>query len=229
MDGEHVRYLEEAGTWCQRIGERPFAGAPALFLDRDGVIVEEVNYLHRREDMRLIPGIADAIAAANQAGIPVIVVTNQSGIARGYFEWQQFAAIQATILEALAEGGAAVDLVLACGYHGDGQAPYRIAEHAWRKPNPGMLLHAQKLIGVDLASSYLVGDTITDLQAAQRAGLPGGALALTGHGALHADRHSGALEALKRDGFAVTVADDPASAVRQWLDRHGRQIDRAIM
>ena len=106
---------------------RPLQGAgkrPALFLDRDGAVVIEAHYLHKVEDVELIPGAAATIAAANKNGIPVIFVTNQAGIGYGYFGWPDFFAVQERILSDLAAEGAFVDAVYACPFHEKGKPPY---------------------------------------------------------------------------------------------------------
>ncbi|MBT5107077.1 MAG: HAD family hydrolase [Rhodospirillaceae bacterium] len=154
----------------------------ALILDRDGVIVEEVNYLHRVEHLQLIPGAAVTIAHANAKSIPVVIVTNQSGVGRGYYDWAAFAALQNELLKRLGEDGAIVNMVLACGYHKDALAPYRIDNHPWRKPGPGMLHSAAESLGFDLARSWLVGDSHSDINAARSAGLAGAVHVLSGHG-----------------------------------------------
>jgi D-glycero-D-manno-heptose 1,7-bisphosphate phosphatase len=92
--------LDDDGIWCQLLRPEQAAvlrGRAALFLDRDGVLVEEVGYLHRPEEVRLIPGAADLIAAANRAGLPVVLITNQAGIGRGYYGWAEFQATQERI------------------------------------------------------------------------------------------------------------------------------------
>ena len=128
--------IDDAGLWCQ-IGPAAGAGRPALFLDRDGVIVADTHFVGRAEDLRMIEGAASAIARCNALKIPVVVVTNQSGIARGYYDWDGFRAVQAGLSTALAAAGAHLDAVLACAYHAEGFAPLRVANHPWRKPNPG--------------------------------------------------------------------------------------------
>ena len=180
-------YVEEDGIWCQlaaREGEGAVvAGArPALFLDRDGVIVEEVEYLHRPDDVRFIPGAAEVIAAANRAAVPVIVVTNQSGIGRRLYGWADFAETQAHIVADLAARGARLDMVIACPFHVDGTPPYRHPAHPCRKPLPGMILRAGERLDLDLARSWIVGDLASDLAAGCAAGLAGGLHVLTGHG-----------------------------------------------
>jgi len=204
------------GIWCQvarpRAGPRAvevFRGRAALFLDRDGVIVEEVGYLHRPEDVRLVPGAAAAIAAANRAGVPVVAITNQSGIGRGHYGWPEFQETQERIAAALdLEAGAALDMVLACPYHPEGAPPFRHPAHPCRKPRPGMLLRAAERLGLDLAGSWIVGDRALDLEAGRAAGLAGGLHVLTGTGA-HERAEAGALAG---DGFRVLLAESLAAA-----------------
>ena len=210
-------FLRDPGTWRQRLGERDLSGRPALFLDRDGVIVEEVNYLHRIDDVRIFPGVAEAIATAHALDVAVVVVTNQAGIGRGYYSWEQFAEVQDHILEELGKAGAAVDLVLACAYHKDGLNELGAEDHAWRKPGPGMVLEAEKSLGIALGASHIIGDTLTDMQAGFRAGLPGGTLVLTGHGTRDRELHSAALQDLQRQGFALDYCDQPGVAIMRWL------------
>jgi D-glycero-D-manno-heptose 1,7-bisphosphate phosphatase len=158
--------LDADGVWCQ-VFERDLAGGrPALFLDRDGVIVEEVTYLHRAEDVRLMPGIARLIRAANRAGAPVIVVTNQSGVGRGLYGWDDFVAVQDMIALLLREAHARWDAVFA--------SPFPPGDYPMRKPNPGMLLAGAQAFDVDLSASWILGDRATDMEAGLRAGLSGG-------------------------------------------------------
>jgi len=153
-----------------------------VFLDRDGVIVEDTGYLHRVEDIRYIPGSLEAIARLNIARIPVIMVTNQAGIGRGYFGWPEFEAVQQRIEEDLAREGAWLDGVWACARHPNGSSPLAQADHPWRKPNPGMILDAASRLAIDLRSSWMVGDKLLDIEAACRAGLRGAVHVLTGYG-----------------------------------------------
>lgn len=178
-------------------------GGPALFLDRDGVVVEEVNYLHRPKDTRVLDGATELIAAANDLAIPVVIVSNQAGIGRGYYGWEDFTAVQHTIDAAIAP--AAIDAVFACPFHADGKPPYDVADHPDRKPNPGMLLRAERLLGVDLSQSWFVGDTAADVEAAARAGLAGAVHLLTGHG--EREREA-VLAAGRRDGFSLRCIED---------------------
>lgn len=167
--------LAEPGLWVERVGNRSFpAGRPALFLDRDGTINVDTGYPDDPAAMVLRADIAPVIEVANQRGIPVVVVTNQSGIARGYFDWDTFAEVNGRVLDLLGEQNALVDMVLACAYHEAGRGGLGIADHPMRKPNPGMLLEAGRRLGVDLKRSLIVGDKQADMQAGQRAGLKHG-------------------------------------------------------
>ncbi|TPJ74127.1 HAD family hydrolase [Mesorhizobium sp. B2-6-2] len=167
--------LAEPGLWVERVGDRTFpAGRPALFLDRDGTINVDTGYPDDPVAMELRDGIAPVIEAANVHGIPVVVVTNQSGIARGYFGWDAFARVNGRVLELLAEKKAFVDMVLACAYHEAGRGALAVADHPMRKPNPGMLLEAGRRLGLDLNRSLIVGDKPADMEAGQRAGLARG-------------------------------------------------------
>jgi D-glycero-D-manno-heptose 1,7-bisphosphate phosphatase len=158
-------------------------GCPCLFLDRDGVIVEEVNYLHRIEDVRILPGAAELICAAHQHGWSVGLITNQGGIGRGYYDWTAFSAVHQEIVTQLGAGDAPFDFIAACAAHPE--APdvyYRVKSHSWRKPNTGMLQAAAAALDLDLKASALVGDHLNDLRAAARIGLPLLFHVRTGHG-----------------------------------------------
>ncbi len=174
---------EDQGLWRQRLDDAPpRPGRAALFLDRDGVIVEEINYLHRVEDMRLLPDAADIVRAANDLEIPAIMVTNQSGVGRGYYGWAEFESVQGALIARLAADGARLDMVLACAYHKDAQPPYDRPDHPWRKPRPGMLRAAADDLSLDLSRSWIIGDAASDIEAGRNAGLAGGLHVLTGHG-----------------------------------------------
>jgi D-glycero-D-manno-heptose 1,7-bisphosphate phosphatase len=209
--GPHV---DAEGVWCEvaeaaRAGT--FAGRPALFLDRDGVIVEEIAYLHRPEDVQVIAGAGEVIAAANRAGIPVVVVTNQSGIGRGYYGWREFAATQARIAGELAAFDAAWDMVVACPYHRHARPPYDRDDHPDRKPNPGMLRRAERRLGVALARSWIVGDRWLDMAAGRAAGAAGGLHVATGYGGDVEERHKAAAQAA--ESFAVDTGNSIADAL----------------
>jgi len=154
--------------------ELPALKRPALFLDRDGVINEEVNYLYRIEDFRWIEGARPVIREANDRGHAVIVVTNQAGVARGYYSEDDVHRLHSHIQAELKAEGAFIDAFYYCPYHADGTVEkYRIADHPDRKPNPGMILRAAHDHGIDLARSTLIGDQPGDMAAAQAAGVRG--------------------------------------------------------
>jgi D-glycero-D-manno-heptose 1,7-bisphosphate phosphatase len=143
---------------------------PAVFLDRDGVVIEDVHYLADPSQVRLLPGAAEAIARLNRLGIPVIVATNQAGVAHGLFPESSVAAVHRRLDELLAERHAHVDRYDYCPHHPAAEVrEYRVA-CACRKPRPGMLLRAAEECGIDLGRSYLVGDKLSDLEAGRRAG-----------------------------------------------------------
>ena len=154
---------------------------PAVFLDRDGVIIEDVHYLENTEQVRLTPGAGRAVARLNAAGLPVVVVTNQSGVARGYFPAERVGAVHRRLDQLLAEQGARVDRYYFCPHHPDGTvAAFRVACDC-RKPRPGMVHQAARDLGIDLNSSYLIGDKVSDLEAGAAAGCRT-LLVRTGHG-----------------------------------------------
>jgi D-glycero-D-manno-heptose 1,7-bisphosphate phosphatase len=150
--------------WFQR--EAVPCGRACLFLDRDGVLIEEVAYLHRPAEVRIAEGAAALIRAAHARGFVVGIVSNQSGIGRGRFGWDDFTAVQAEIVSQLDLGPMPFDFVAACGTHPEAIVPgLRILNHSWRKPQPGMLRMAAAAFAVDVAQSVLIGDHVTDLEA----------------------------------------------------------------
>lgn len=148
-------------------------GRPALFLDRDGVINRDHGFVSTWERFDPIEGIIDTVAAANAAGWPVVVVTNQSGIARGYFTEDDVAAFHARLRGWLAMNGAQLDAIYLCPYLPGAPLAAYDRDSEDRKPRPGMLLRAARDLTLDLARSYLIGDRETDVQAAQAAGATG--------------------------------------------------------
>lgn len=170
--------VRDDGIWAavRPSSEPRFAGGPALFLDRDGVINEDSGYVHRVEDFVLIDGAAGLIRGANACGIAVIIVTNQSGVGRGLYDWAAFEAFQTKLEEELAHAGAVIDAAFACPFHRDGVPPYNVDDHPARKPNPGMLLAGRDALSVDMKRSWMIGDRTGDIEAAARAGLEGGIL-----------------------------------------------------
>lgn len=207
------------GLWC-RIGPGEFAGSAALFVDRDGVLIEDTNYVGRPEDLHVLNGAAEAVARCNGLRIPVVVVTNQSGIARGLYGWDGFTAVQDALAAALAKSNAHFDAVLACAHHGDGDPPFDISSHPWRKPNPGMLLAAAERMKLDLSRSWMAGDRAGDLQAARAASLQGGVLISPDQ----PDSERDTSISVSDQDFIVGIAGSLALAV-DWLlsERHLRR------
>jgi D-glycero-D-manno-heptose 1,7-bisphosphate phosphatase len=198
-------HLRPDGNWFQPVDPLPGpAPRPTLFVDRDGTVIEQVHFLDDPGRVRLIPGAAATLAAMRAAGWRVVMVTNQSGIGRGRFGWDAFAAVQDEMLRQLAAAGAGLDLVAACPFH---------APHPWRKPAPGMILAAAEALPIDLARSRIVGDKAGDLEAGRAAGLPAGALVATGYGGREAD----AARAHATTGFGVHVWDALAAAPAHLL------------
>lgn len=168
-------HLEEVGLWVEvlaRVGGT--AGRPALFLDRDGTVNVDTGYPRTADEIVLLPDILPVIRAANAAGVPAVIVSNQSGVARGLLDWHDFATVNRRLLDLLHVEGCAIAMVLACAYHEAGRPPFDIADHAMRKPNPGMLLRAAAILGIDLDRSIVVGDRASDMEAGSRAGLAEG-------------------------------------------------------
>ena len=150
------------------------SGIPAVFLDRDGVLIEDTGYPHLEEHLRLIPGAAEAVRHLNQLGYLCVIVTNQSGVARGMFSEDQMKAFNTLVVRKLAAGGAVIGAVYACPFHAEARDErYRHPDHPDRKPNPGMILQAIADQGIDPAKSFMIGDQPSDMEAARRAGVPG--------------------------------------------------------
>ncbi len=163
----------------------------------------------------MLAGAAAAIARCNALRIPVIVVSNQSGIARGLYDWHGFAAVQGVIEHALEAAGARLDAVFACAHHGEGRAPLNIADHPWRKPNPGMLMDAAKRMTLDLPRSWIAGDRASDIAAGKAAGLAGGILILTPN----LPNERAAAMPLRGEDFDVETVSSLTEAVEYLLAR----------
>lgn len=170
--------IDDLANWIEVIAPLP-PGAPVLFLDRDGTVIENRDYLADPDGVVPISGAVEAIQRFRTAGFAVVVVTNQSGIARGLIRPEQYAAVNRRMLQCL--GGAQINAVLACPFHPEGSPPWRLA-HPWRKPEPGMLLEAVAMFQSDLGRSVMVGDSLSDLRAGAAAGVGRLVHVATGHG-----------------------------------------------
>ena len=145
---------------------------PALFLDRDGVINVDRGYVSRREDFEWLPGIFEVARTARGLGYALVVVTNQSGIGRGYYTEQDFITLNAYMLARFADEGAPLEAVYHCPFHPEAEeARYRHPDHPWRKPRPGMILAARDDLKLDLRRCALVGDRWSDVEAGAAAGV----------------------------------------------------------
>ena len=136
----------------------------AVFLDRDDTIIRDVPYLNDPQAIQLLPGAAEAIRRLNEARIPAIMVTNQSGIARGFLTEEILSSIHDRLIRLLGNRGALIDAVYYCPHHPEGTVAAFSMECACRKPAPGMLLKAALDFGLDLKRSYLVGDKAIDIE-----------------------------------------------------------------
>jgi D-glycero-D-manno-heptose 1,7-bisphosphate phosphatase len=143
----------------------------ALFLDRDGVINHEVGYLHRQEDVRFVDGIFSLCRTAQTLGFELVVVTNQSGIARGLYTPTDYEALMQWMRAEFERAGITLDAVYHCPYHPEHGIGEWKREHEDRKPSAGMLRRAARDIGVNLSQSIMVGDRCSDITAANNAGL----------------------------------------------------------
>ena len=154
---------------------------PAIFMDRDGTLSHEVGYVNHLSRFRLLPWTVDAVRLINRSGWLAVVVTNQAGVARGYFPESLIHEVHASLRESLAAGGARLDGLYFCPHHPTvGEPPYR-QDCDCRKPRPGMLRRAQADLGIDLARSWVVGDRMGDLELAWKVGARG-AMVKTGYG-----------------------------------------------
>lgn len=152
----------------------PAEGRPAVFLDRDGTVNEEVAYLRHPDQLVLLPGAAEAIGMLRQAGLPVVIITNQSGVARGLISAENLPRIRMRLSELLAGAGTAVDGYYVCPHHPEQGC-------ACRKPAPGLVLQAARELGLTPARSWVVGDNACDVQLGHGVGATT-LLVLTGHG-----------------------------------------------
>lgn len=164
---------------------------PAVFLDRDGTVIEQVDYLSKPEQVKLIPGAAEAIRSLRLVGFACVLVTNQSAIGQGLLTVEGLGEIHDEMHRQLAEEGAELDGVYFCP-HVPTIADRGMVEYPDRKPGPGMLLRAAQELDLDLSRSWMVGDMLSDVLAGCNAGCYGTILVLTGHGFETSENHSGA-------------------------------------
>jgi D-glycero-D-manno-heptose 1,7-bisphosphate phosphatase len=154
---------------------------PAIFMDRDGTLSHEVGYVNHPSRFELYPWSVDAVRLVNRSGRAAVVVTNQAGVARGYFPESVIHEVHAALQQAMDAGGARLDAVYFCPHHPSvGEPPYRLNCDC-RKPRPGLLRRAERELGLDLARSWVIGDRHGDLQLAWHVGARA-ALVKSGYG-----------------------------------------------
>lgn len=186
----------------------------AVFLDRDGTISEEVEYLDNADMLRLLPRAAEAVRGINESGLLAIVVTNQSGVARGYFSEDVLKDVHNRMEQLLKTEGAHLDAIYYCPHHPKVGLPEYVMDCDCRKPKTGMIKSASKDLKIEVGDSYVVGDKIIDIELAHKAGAKG-ILVMTGYGREE-------LKALgnERGVWPDHIADDLYDAVK-WIQRQG--------
>lgn len=193
------------------IDVEPVPPRPAVFLDRDGTVIEEVHYLADPARVRLVPGAAEALRLWADLGFARVIVSNQSGVGRGLLSVAQMDAVNAEMVRQLAEQGAAIDAIETCtDVPSNGEAEAWNAWRGRRKPGPGMICHASAVLGLDLRRSWAIGDMLRDLQAGRNAGCPGRILVRTGKGKTQETRSA---------DLDFEVADDLLAAATLVRDR----------
>jgi D-glycero-D-manno-heptose 1,7-bisphosphate phosphatase len=173
----------------------------AVFLDRDGTVIEEKDFLHRVEDVAILPGAAAALKRLQQAGFRLIFVTNQSGVGRGYFTMREVEAVNRHLLGELARAGVQIDRVYVAP-----EAPDQPSRG--RKPSPQFLFEARDEFGLDLAQCHMIGDKLTDLECGWNAGVAQCFLVRTGYGAEQEQKYQHRLR-------AAVVVDNLVQAARR--------------
>ena len=157
------------------------APRPAVFLDRDGTINEQMGYINHSCRFQLLPGAAEAIKKLNDMDIPVVVISNQSGLARGYFPEELLGEVHEKMNRLLAEKGAHVDAIYYCPHHPEAKEERFREACSCRKPRPGLVLKAAKQLNLDPGRSYVVGDRWSDIKTAANCGAKS-VLVRTGYG-----------------------------------------------
>ena len=182
-----------------------------VFVDRDGTLIEEVGYLDRVDRLTLYPWTTDAVRALNRAGLKVVLVSNQSGVARGFFEETVVHDIHARMAEMLSAGGARIDAYYYCPHHPDGKVPTYARACDCRKPKRGLVDRAAQELGIDPAHSFVVGDRWLDVGLARTVG-GRGILVRTGYGARE--------EAHPAENLSADAIVDNFAGAASWILRH---------
>jgi D-glycero-D-manno-heptose 1,7-bisphosphate phosphatase len=200
---------------------RPSSSRPCVFLDRDGTVAREAGYINHPDRIELLPGAAAAIRRLNRRGVLAILATNQAGIARGYLTEAVLRKIHARLEQLLAEREARLDAIYYSPYHREGKITKYRRDDGGRKPGIGMIERARRRFDIDMSRSYVVGDKISDVEMARRAGLKG-VFVLSGYGLGE--------YCYQRKGWKVKpdyVGEDLREAVG-WIlrDLRGRAVER---
>jgi D-glycero-D-manno-heptose 1,7-bisphosphate phosphatase len=185
---------------------------PAIFFDRDGTLNEEVGYAGRAEQFHLLPMAPAAVRRVNEAGWAAVVITNQAGVARGFYSEADVAALHRLMGERLGAGGAHLDGIYYCPHHPRGSVAGYSGPCSCRKPEPGMLRQAERELGLDIEASWVIGDRLHDIACAHTVGARG-VLVRTGFGERAL---AGTIEDVVHDVVPDHVAADVAAAV-EWI------------
>jgi len=196
-------------------------GRVGVFLDRDGTLNEEKNFIRIPGELQMIRGAAAAVRKLNDRGVVTCIISNQSGVGRGYLTEADLVPIHGRLEQELSNEGARVDRIYYCPHHPtEGIPPYNV-ECECRKPKPGMLERGSREFGFTLADAFVVGDSMVDIQAGNAVGATT-VLVLTGYGRK-------ALEQCRQDGIHIDAVfpsvDEAAEYIIQKLDPHHHHID----
>ena len=193
-----------------RLDEQRTRSGQAVFIDRDGTLIEEVGYLDRVERVELYPWTIDAVRALNRAGFRVVLTTNQSGVARGFFTEAVVDDVHQHIASLLESGGARIDAYYYCPHHPDGKVEQYAVRCDCRKPARGLVDRAARELGIDPAQSFVIGDRWLDVELARTVGARG-VLVRTGYGLTE--------EARPREPLAADAIVDNLIAAASWILR----------
>ncbi len=194
----------------------------AVFMDRDGTISEEIGYVNHPSRYRVFPYAAEAVRLLNENGWLAVLVTNQAGVARGYFTENLIGSVHDVLKDGLARGDAKLDAIYYCAHHPSvGEPPYRF-DCDCRKPKPGLILRAAADLDIELASSWMIGDRYSDIELAHNAGVHS-AFVLSGYGRGEWEYQR---EAWKRQ--PDLVAEDLLEAVKKIIETNKSEDDLSV-
>ncbi|RPJ22778.1 MAG: HAD family hydrolase [Desulfobacteraceae bacterium] len=193
---------------------------PAVFIDRDGTINEQMGYVNHLSRFRILPRVPQAIRMLNRHGFLVVVVSNQSGVARGYYSLDLVKTLHHLLVTRIREKKGTIDGIFFCPHHPAGSVPEFSRDCDCRKPKTGLIEQARKSFEIDLQRSFVVGDMCTDMELAQRAGVPG-VMVKTGYGL-------GEIEYIlpRKTAKPAHLAEDLLDAVR-WIIGRG-EVDQPL-